>query len=260
MELFRSEVEAHSEALSAALLALERSPEDISRLDAMMRAAHSIKGAARVVGVDAMVGVSHAMEDCFVAAQRGRLTLSPAGIDVLLRGVDLMGKIAAASKDPQVDLMGRFDGPARGLVAELESLLAGGGRIGDRPGPATTPAPAPAGRSPASPGALRGADAPSPATIVAPELLDEAAAERLRRQYLDAQERGCDPIRLDLRSTRDLDVQGLALLAAMPRHAAQLGRPRLQLAGVSDEMETVLGVTGLGGSYEAQAGSAREGG
>ena len=51
MDLFRSEVETHSEVLSAALLALERSPGDTSRVDEMMRAAHSIKGAARVVGV-----------------------------------------------------------------------------------------------------------------------------------------------------------------------------------------------------------------
>ena len=53
IDLFRSEVETHSELLSAALLALERSPSDTSRIDEMMRAAHSIKGAARVVGVDA---------------------------------------------------------------------------------------------------------------------------------------------------------------------------------------------------------------
>src|SRR3954451_7529382 len=88
MDLFRSEVETHSEVLSAALLELERSPGNPARLEEMMRAAHSIKGAARVVGVDAAVCVSHVMEDCFVAAQRGTLTLSPGAVDVLLRGVD----------------------------------------------------------------------------------------------------------------------------------------------------------------------------
>ena len=36
-----------------------------------MRAAHSLKGAARIVGLDVGVRVAHAMEDCFVAAQRG---------------------------------------------------------------------------------------------------------------------------------------------------------------------------------------------
>ena len=76
MDLFRSEVETHSEALSAALLALERSPDDTSRVDEMMRAAHSIKGAARIVGIESAVRVAHVMEDCFTAAKEGRITLS----------------------------------------------------------------------------------------------------------------------------------------------------------------------------------------
>ena len=49
-----------------------------------MRAAHSLKGAARIVGLDVGVRVAHAMEDCFVAAQEGRLTLRQAQIDLLL--------------------------------------------------------------------------------------------------------------------------------------------------------------------------------
>ena len=40
-----------------------------------MRAAHSLKGAARMVGLDVGVRVAHAIEDCFVAAQEGRLKL-----------------------------------------------------------------------------------------------------------------------------------------------------------------------------------------
>ncbi|MHC5538508.1 Hpt domain-containing protein, partial [Singulisphaera rosea] len=49
IEMFRAEVETHAETLSSALLALERNPGDTSRIDEMMRAAHSIKGASRVV-------------------------------------------------------------------------------------------------------------------------------------------------------------------------------------------------------------------
>src|SRR3954463_7436265 len=119
IDLFRSEVETHSELLSAALLALERSPSDTSRIDEMMRAAHSIKGAARVVGVDAAVPVAHVMEDCFLAAQKGAIKLSPADVDVLLRGVDLLGKISEATRDPNADLARDFHGPVQELVAEL---------------------------------------------------------------------------------------------------------------------------------------------
>ena len=63
----------------------------------MMRAAHSIKGAARVVNVQPGVEVSHAMEDCFVKAQKAELTLASTVVDVLLAGVDMLQGIAAAA-------------------------------------------------------------------------------------------------------------------------------------------------------------------
>ena len=127
IELFRSEVETHSESLSAALLALERAPNDTSRIDEMMRAAHSIKGASRVVGVDPAVNVAHVMEDCFVAAQRGTISFAPGDVDVLLRSVDLLCKISAATRDPTVDLNQAFSGAVQALVVELQAVLSGTG-------------------------------------------------------------------------------------------------------------------------------------
>src|SRR5262245_13492153 len=118
IDLFRAEVEAHSESLTNALLALERSPGDRSRIDEMMRAAHSIKGASRVVGVDPAVRVAHVMEDCFLAAQRGDIGFSPADVDVLLRGVDLLGKISTALRDPDADLAHEFGDLVGAFVAE----------------------------------------------------------------------------------------------------------------------------------------------
>ncbi len=93
-DLFRVEVENQAQVLTAGLLALERDPASADQLEATMRAAHSLKGAARIVGLDAGVNVAHVMEDCFVAAQQGRLTLHQTRIDILLRGVDLLTRIA----------------------------------------------------------------------------------------------------------------------------------------------------------------------
>jgi two-component system sensor histidine kinase and response regulator WspE len=53
LELFSLEAEAQTQVLSAGLLALERNPTQADQLEACMRAAHSLKGAARIVGVDA---------------------------------------------------------------------------------------------------------------------------------------------------------------------------------------------------------------
>ena len=100
LELFGLEVETQGRAMTTALLALERNPSDADRLEECMRAAHSLKGAARIVGLDAGVSVAHAMEDCFVAAQLGHLVLRQNHIDRLLSGVDLLSRIGSAAETP----------------------------------------------------------------------------------------------------------------------------------------------------------------
>ena len=75
MELFRMEAESHTATLSAGLVSLEGTSAAPEVIEPLMRAAHSLKGAARIVGLDAAVRVAHAMEDCFVAAQKGKLVL-----------------------------------------------------------------------------------------------------------------------------------------------------------------------------------------
>jgi two-component system sensor histidine kinase and response regulator WspE len=97
LDLFRIEVGAQTRLLSEGLLELERSPADTTRLEAMMRAAHSVKGAARMVGVAAGVRIAHVMEDGLVAAQHGRIVLGTAHVDLLLRGVDMLTRIGAAA-------------------------------------------------------------------------------------------------------------------------------------------------------------------
>ena len=93
LELFRTEVETQTAILTEGLLALENNPGATDQLEALMRAAHSIKGAARVVEVDAAVQIAHVMEDSFVAAQKNRLTLTSDHIDILFQGVDLLRRI-----------------------------------------------------------------------------------------------------------------------------------------------------------------------
>lgn len=102
LELFREEAQTQTRVLSDGLLALEHRPTDASELEACMRAAHSLKGAARIIGLQVGVNIAHVMEECFVAAQRGALTLSTAHIDELLRGVDLL--LRAGEPDPSAAL------------------------------------------------------------------------------------------------------------------------------------------------------------
>ncbi|CAN7261823.1 hybrid sensor histidine kinase/response regulator [Caballeronia sp. LjRoot29] len=99
IDLFREEARAQAQILSDGLLALERAPRDPVTLEACMRAAHSLKGAARIVGVPDGVSLAHVMEDCFVGAQQGRVSVDAGMIDVLLSGVDLILKIGQGSGD-----------------------------------------------------------------------------------------------------------------------------------------------------------------
>ncbi|WP_144143883.1 hybrid sensor histidine kinase/response regulator [Paraburkholderia sp. BCC1884] len=93
IDLFREEARTQARVLNDGLLTLDRAPRDAAALESCMRAAHSLKGAARIVGVQVGVELAHAMEDCFVAAQEDRALLDAAWIDELLRGVDIVARI-----------------------------------------------------------------------------------------------------------------------------------------------------------------------
>jgi two-component system sensor histidine kinase and response regulator WspE len=136
LELFSLEADAQTQVLSAGLLALERNPTQADQLEACMRAAHSLKGAARIVGVDAGVSVAHVMEDCLVSAQESRLYLLPEHIDALLQGTDLLMRIATP---------GNTVGPAdiEAYVALMERLLDPSQKVVPPAAPTPPPTPAP---------------------------------------------------------------------------------------------------------------------
>jgi two-component system, chemotaxis family, sensor histidine kinase and response regulator WspE len=98
-ELFRLEVENQNVVFTENLLALEQDPRNVARLGALMRAAHSLKGAARMVDRESAVSVANELENTFVAAQEGSLLLGSVQVDVLLRGVDLLHRIAQVPED-----------------------------------------------------------------------------------------------------------------------------------------------------------------
>jgi two-component system sensor histidine kinase and response regulator WspE len=120
MDLFRLEAENHTGLLVAGLLALERAPQDGQLLEGLMRSAHSLKGAAQLVGLGAAVQVAHAMEDRFVAAQTGAVIISPERIDLLLQGVEFLKQLAqSAAEDSSPDAA--LQEQVRQFVASLKA-------------------------------------------------------------------------------------------------------------------------------------------
>lgn len=124
MDLFRIEVENHSRILETDLVKVEADPSP-ARIEPLMRAAHSIKGAARIVGLELGVKLAHAMEDVLSAAQHGAIRLTPDRIDLLLRGNDVFKRLAAVEPSAiPVQLeqaSSAIDEVSRGLRAALEA-------------------------------------------------------------------------------------------------------------------------------------------
>jgi two-component system sensor histidine kinase and response regulator WspE len=194
LDLFRIEAQAQARVLTDGLLRSERAP-DAATLEAMMRAAHSTKGAAAIVGMAPMVRLAHAMEDVFVAAQQDRLALAPAGIDILLGAVDLMRQLADLSEAELPDA-----GPHHAQVEQTVAALAG--LQDDAPAFDAAPESAPeaalyaapeAAPEPSAPAPAAAPAAAAPATIPGNELLTLTGQSRLLagqlRPWIDSLQR-----------------------------------------------------------------------
>ncbi len=140
MDLFRMEAEGHTATLSSGLVALEGASAAPESIEPLMRAAHSLKGAARIVGLDAAVRVAHAMEDAFVAAQKGQLVLATEHVDILLRGVDFLVQIAAIGEDDLTTWQADHAAETDALVADLDAVKQGRVEAKPKPPPDTPPA------------------------------------------------------------------------------------------------------------------------
>ncbi len=125
LDLFQTEVETHVAILNDGLLALENNPGATDQLEALMRAAHSIKGGARVVGLDVAVRVAHVMEDCFVAAQKGEVSLGSDQIDILLQIVDILTQLAQSLNERETDWLGQHREEIDRLVGAISAIIAG---------------------------------------------------------------------------------------------------------------------------------------
>jgi two-component system sensor histidine kinase and response regulator WspE len=177
LDLFRMETREQMRVLTDGLLQLEQGKAGAATLESMMRAAHSVKGAATIVGLDPALRLAHAMEDVLVAAQEDRARLDANGVDVLLGAVDLLQQLATESEPgrraPQGNRLPR-------MLAALRDLLENGAT---EPAPAAVAEPAPAAVAVAEPEpepepAAAGSheSAPSPAPVPAPPSTPSPAA------------------------------------------------------------------------------------
>lgn len=216
LELFSLEAEAQTQVLSSGLLALERNPTQADYLESCMRAAHSLKGAARIVGIDSGVSVAHVMEDCLVSAQEGRLLLRPEHIDALLQGTDLLMRIATPANAPQ--------------APDIEAYVALMGRLLD---PSAAPAVAPPPMAELQMQAPPPAPIESPAPSIETPLETSDPAPRKNKRTTEGGERVLRVTAERLNSLLDLSSKSLVETQRLKPHLATMQRlKRMQNNGL----------------------------
>src|SRR5687768_16282406 len=92
--IFLGELAELCQVLNGAFLSLEKEPEPPEQqqlLGEAFRAAHSLKGAARAVGLAPIEALAHGLEVTLAELQRGTLELTPPLFDLLYAVVDTLG-------------------------------------------------------------------------------------------------------------------------------------------------------------------------
>jgi chemosensory pili system protein ChpA (sensor histidine kinase/response regulator) len=106
-DYFRVEASEHLDTIATALLALEqrgRSDEDLATL---LRALHTLKGAAYVLGCRTLGDVAHQLEEVLATVREARIALTPSIIETLFLGVNAL-RALLGSEGPTSDSLDAF--------------------------------------------------------------------------------------------------------------------------------------------------------
>ncbi|MDM8529791.1 hybrid sensor histidine kinase/response regulator [Anaerolineales bacterium HSG25] len=94
IESFKSEQVEHVQKINQGLLALEKNPTTAERqmlLQELFREAHSLKGAARSVGMTTIESIGHGLEDILLQVKEQGRQLKPELFDLLYQALDAVG-------------------------------------------------------------------------------------------------------------------------------------------------------------------------
>lgn len=90
LEIFIDETKEHLQSLNEQLLILEKEPDNVSTINEIFRAAHSLKGMAGTMGYKRMQRLTHDMENVFSEIRNGKMKVVAELVDVLFRGLDAL--------------------------------------------------------------------------------------------------------------------------------------------------------------------------
>ncbi|MBL8485846.1 MAG: chemotaxis protein CheA [Rhodocyclaceae bacterium] len=130
LAVFTVEAREQLAAMEEGLLRMEQGDRDPETLNAVFRAAHTIKGGAGVVEIHAVEKFTHVLENVLDRLRNGEIEVSDELVTLLLRGCDHIGALldSVEQGEPDGDLVAAGAGIADGLRAWTAGPpVAGGG-------------------------------------------------------------------------------------------------------------------------------------
>jgi two-component system chemotaxis sensor kinase CheA len=120
MQAFLSESEEELGSIEQAVLALEVHPDDLASVGAVFRTAHTLKGNASTLSLEAFAEVAHAIEDVLDVLRSRRVGVTSDLTNLLLRAVDSLRAMLPTLRSGHLeDLFLQDD-----LIAELRACAA----------------------------------------------------------------------------------------------------------------------------------------
>jgi len=99
---FRAEAQDHITQLETGLVRLEKNPKDVELINLLNRAAHTLKGAARMMGFNDITDVAHRIEDTFAAIEDKEYEFTSKIADKVFKDLDtikgLLEKLGAGGE------------------------------------------------------------------------------------------------------------------------------------------------------------------
>jgi two-component system, chemotaxis family, sensor kinase CheA len=152
-ELFRDEATQRLNQMDVSLLAVESGEQDAQAVASLFRHAHTIKGAAAMLGFEDIAALAHAAEDV-MAGVRDTASFPPDLATLLLRVTGALRAMVGGAAEP-------IDGLLADLAASGARLSAGQAAAGEAPAPDAPEAPVPQPRAPDDTGARQGLRVPA---------------------------------------------------------------------------------------------------
>ncbi|XXM73540.1 chemotaxis protein CheW [Lysinibacillus sphaericus] len=88
LEVFIEESKENLQTCNEQLLELEKNPENLSIVNEIFRAAHTLKGMSATMGYEDLANLTHKMENVLDGIRNGKIYVSPEVLDVVFKSVD----------------------------------------------------------------------------------------------------------------------------------------------------------------------------